>query len=230
MSGISVRNSPTPSAPVARRCGQVDQQPGIQQQLDRDAVARHRRQVAQGLVIARAAACARSIAAATDCWMSSLGRISTCAVVAIDDRRCRRARCGRVASCDPADHRNVEGARDDRDMRGRRAFLEHQPHDPPVRVIQQLGRPHRARDQDEFVRQVGASAPGAVPAGEMLLQPVGEILEIEQPLAQIGVGRPASCGVRVSSRTFCTAASAVRPLRTASVMRSSQPRSAANMR
>jgi len=48
----------------------------------------------------------------------------------------------------------VEGARDDRDMRGRRAFFEHQPPHPPMRVVEQLGRSHRTRDEDEFGRQI----------------------------------------------------------------------------
>ena len=86
--------------------------------------------------------------------MSALGRISTLAVIAVDDDDVARLDPARRI-VDPPDDRDVEGARDDRDMRGRRAFLEHQAHDPPMRVIQQLGRPHRAGDKDEFGRQFG---------------------------------------------------------------------------
>ena len=87
---------------------------------------------------------------------------------------------------DPADDRNVEGARHNRHMGGRRALLEHQTHDPPACVVQQLGRSHRARDEDEFVRQF---RPGRTqrPSRQVLLQPVGEVFEIEKTLAQIGV-------------------------------------------
>ena len=55
---------------------------------------------------------------------------------------------------DAADHRDIESPRDDRDMRRRRAFFQHQRLDPPAGVIQQLGRPHRVRDEDELGRRV----------------------------------------------------------------------------
>ena len=51
---------------------------------------------------------------------------------------------------DPADDGNVESPRDDRHMRGRRTFFEHQADDPAMRVIEQLGRTHCAGDQDEL--------------------------------------------------------------------------------
>ena len=55
-----------------------------------------------------------------------------------------------------------------------------------MRVIQQLGRPHRLGDQDEFGRQLGRGGAGGRPV-RILLQPVGEILQIVKPLAQIRV-------------------------------------------
>ena len=88
---------------------------------------------------------------------------------------------------DPPDDRDVEGTRHNRHMGGRRAFLEHETHDPPARVVQQLGWSHRSRDEDEFMRQFG---PGRTqrPPGQVLLQPVGEILEVEQALSQVEIG------------------------------------------
>ena len=62
------------------------------------------------------------------------------------------------------------------------------------------------------------AAPGGRPA-RWLLQAVGEILEIDQALAQIRIGSLHHAAFVVSSRTFCTAASAVRPLRIASAIR-----------
>ncbi len=53
----------------------------------------------------------------------------------------------------PADHRDVEGARDDRHVRGRRALLEDHAAQPGAAVVDQLGRAERARDQDELVGQ-----------------------------------------------------------------------------
>ena len=98
-------------------------------------------------------------------------------VITIDDHDVARLDPARRI-VDPPDDRDVEGARHNRDMGSRRAFLEHQTHDPPARVVQQLGRSHRAGDEDEFVRQFG---PGRAqrPSGQVLLQPVGEILEVE---------------------------------------------------
>ena len=53
-------------------------------------------------------------------------------------------------------------------------------------VVEQLGRPHAAGDQDELVGEIGRR--GAVRRRrEMLLQAVGQILEIGKPLAQIGI-------------------------------------------
>ena len=56
---------------------EVEQQPGIEQELDLDPVAGDRRGVSQGLVKRAGAACGRRRAAATLCWISARGRIST---------------------------------------------------------------------------------------------------------------------------------------------------------
>ena len=85
ISGISVRNSPTPSAPVVVELREVEQQPGIEQQLDRDPVAGDRRDVAQRLVIGAAPACAPRPLPSTDCWMSARGPDQHLRVVAVDD-------------------------------------------------------------------------------------------------------------------------------------------------
>ena len=68
----------------------------------------------------------RACRRATVCWISSPGRTKTLAVVAVDDDDVARPRSRRQRSFDPADDRDVEGPRDDRDMGGRRAFLQHQ--------------------------------------------------------------------------------------------------------
>ena len=107
-------------------------------------------------------------------------------MVAVDDHRVAIVDALRCLG-DAADDRNVESPRDDRDMGRRRAFLQHQSLDPPAGVIQQLGRPHRMRDEDEFGRRVCGGRTGRLP-GEHLLQTICEILQIEQALAQIGFG------------------------------------------
>ena len=72
---------------------------------------------------------------------------------------------------------------------------------------------------------------GAVVVGaeQMLQQPVGEIFEVVDPLAQVVVG---DLAIRawMSSLTRCTAASAVSPVLIASPMRRSQPTSSAIIR
>ena len=174
-----------PAAPGGLELRHVEQQPGIQQQLDRDPVARHGRDVAQGLVIGAPPRARRDrrldrlldIGARTD---------QHAAVVAVDDDDVALLDdAGRLG--DPADDRNVERPRDDRDMHRRRALFEHEPLDPAMRVIQQLGRSHRLGDQDEFGRALGRAAGGGGP-DKTLLQPVGEILQIVKPLPQIRVG------------------------------------------
>ena len=92
---------------------------------------------------------------------------------------------GRVG--DLADRRDAERARHDRDVRGRPAFLQHQRAQLLAVVVEQRRRAHRARDQDRVVGKLLAR--GRVVASDQLAhQPVGEIVEIVQPLAQIRIG------------------------------------------
>ncbi len=152
---------------------------------DLDPVAGHRRGVAQGFVKG-AAARARGHRRGDRLLDIGARADQHRPVLAVDDHDVARFDPARRLG-DAADDRDIEGAGDDRDMGGRRAFLEHQPLDPPVRVIQQLGRPHGVGDEDEFGRHLGGGHAGGLP-GQKLLQPVGEILQIVEPLAQIGVG------------------------------------------
>ena len=69
----------------------------------------------------------------------------------------------------------------------RRALLEHQAAQPRAVVVEQLGRPHVAGDDDHVVGQ--RSRIDGSPAGKPQQQPVGEILQVTQPLADIGIGR-----------------------------------------
>ena len=72
-------------------------------------------------------------------------------------------------------------ARDDGDMRGRGRIFEHQAGKLFAAVIEQLRRPHRARDQHGVVRQIAAAVAVAC---QMPQQAAREIFEIVQPLAQ----------------------------------------------
>ncbi len=85
------------------------------------------------------------------------------------------------------DRSDAERARDDRDMAARAAFLEDQPAQLGAVVVEQGRRAHGARDDDRIVRHGGAVGE-IVLASELMQQPVGEIVEIVQPVAQIRVG------------------------------------------
>ena len=97
---------------------------------------------------------------------------------------------------DMADRRDAERARHDRDMRGRAAFLEHEAAQLLAVVVEQRGGAHRARNKDRIVGKVLAR--GRVVAPDKLAhQPVREIVEIVQALAQIRVGLAQHAGAVV---------------------------------
>ena len=91
---------------------------------------------------------------------------------------------------------HAQRARDDRHMRRRAALFEHDGAQPRAVVLEQLGRPHVAGDENGVLGQLAAGGRGAV-AGEDAQQPIGEIVEIVQPVADIGIGRAQHAGARV---------------------------------
>ncbi|MND40227.1 hypothetical protein D3C80_309610 [compost metagenome] len=84
-----------------------------------------------------------------------------------------------------SDDRNAHGARDDHHMAGHRTVFQHQTAKIGARIIQQLSRTHGARKHDGIGRQLVHAAPGI--AGELTQQPVGQIVKIMHPLAQIRI-------------------------------------------
>ena len=80
--------------------------------------------------------------------------------------------------------------------RVRPAFLEHEAAQPLAVVVEQRRRAHRAGDQDGVLRQALARR-RVVAAGQLAHQAVGEVVEIVQALAQIGVGLPQHAGAGV---------------------------------
>ena len=95
-----------------------------------------------------------------------------------------------------ADGGDAERARDDRDVAGRPDLLEHQAAQALAVVVEQLRRPHVARDDDGVVRQVGGERPVRA-AHQLAQQPVGEVVEIVQPVAQERIGLPLHLRARV---------------------------------
>ncbi len=97
---------------------------------------------------------------------------------------------------DFADGRDAERARHDRDVRGRPAFLQDQAAQLLAVVVEQRRRAHRARHDNRIVRHLLA-ARRVVLAHQHPHQPVGEIVEIVQPVTQIGIGGAQHARARV---------------------------------
>ena len=88
---------------------------------------------------------------------------------------------------DLAHRRDAERARHDRHVRRRAAFLQDEAAQPPAVVVEQRRRAHRAGDHDGIFRE-SFTGRRMFLAGELAHQPIGEIVEIVQPFAQIGIG------------------------------------------
>ena len=97
---------------------------------------------------------------------------------------------------DFAHSRDAERPCDDRHMRVRAAFLEHESAQALAVVIEQRRRSHGAGDEDGIFRQAIARR-CVVLAEQLVHQPVGEFVEVMQPLAQIRVRRPQHARARV---------------------------------
>ncbi len=97
---------------------------------------------------------------------------------------------------DIAHRRDAEGARDDRDVALRAAILQNQAAHLGAIVIEQRRRTHRAGDDDGVVGQVRRVGREAA-ADEFVQQPVGEIVEVVQALAQVGIRLPLHLGAGV---------------------------------
>jgi hypothetical protein len=123
----------------------------------------------------------------------------------------------------PAEHRNAHRARNDDHVRCERAFLKHHALQAPPVIFEQLRRAEIARDEDRILPQSKLRRRAEL-ARDDAQQAVGEILQIVHP-----VGNNGSSIWRIRIRVRCCtrsiAASAVRPLSIASLMRRDQPSS-----
>ena len=174
---------------------QVDGKPGIHQQRDADAV------LGDGRLVPRFAI--EFLPAGAEAHLFGIGRLEVRlrpqmhgAVLAVDDDGIAVFR-HRHGALDLAGDGNAHGARHDDDMAGGGAVLQHQPAQLVARIVEQLGRPHRAGDDDGVARQRRGEHLGAAPH-QLPQQPVGEVVEIAHPLAQIGVGHVQHAGAHVA--------------------------------
>ena len=145
-----------PSAPVIAQRGRILGQPGIDHHADLDAVA----WFTAGSVRIAANSARRFWLSAMRCskpdgsWR--VGRTMTLPLSPSTRIGSPSSTLWRM-SLQPAEHRHAHRARDDRHVRGERAFLEHHALQPPPVVFEQFGRAEVARDQD----RVAASARSA---------------------------------------------------------------------
>jgi hypothetical protein len=106
-------------------------------------------------------------------------------IVAVDDDRVtvlgKRHRARRLP-----DNRNAHGARDDDYMARDGTLFKYQAAHVLARIVEQFGRAHGTRDDDRVVRKVGRRKLGAI-AGKLAQEPVGEVVEIVHPFAQVRI-------------------------------------------
>ena len=201
----------------------VEQQARIHHQPDVHAVAGDGRQIADGgdagdALVAQHAA---RFEGGDDFFRRPQMRF---AGLAVDGDRIARARLIGDAF-HAADQRQAHGARHDGDMRGRRRFLQHQRAEIVAAIIEQFGRAHGARHQHGIVRQI------ALRCSPCRWRSSRRARSSKSCRRSRRNGSPARMTRRrISSCTRSTAASAVRPVRTASRMRWRQPWSWANRR
>ncbi len=190
----SVRNRPMPAAPVSSICGRSMTRPALIISAIVLAVLGDAGLVAQREILrlpARAQFDALDIGA-LDVRRRPHMHVAGRAVD--DDGVARFDKAGGVG--DLADGRNAERARHDRDVRGRAAFFEHEAAQSLAVIIEQRRRPHRARDENGVVRQLLARR-RVILAHQHAHQPVGEVVEIVQAVAQIGIGGAQHAGAGV---------------------------------
>ena len=117
--------------------------------------------------------------------IARVGRTAIGAHVAVDEDDVALA--GDMADVgDAPDHGHAHRARDDRHVRGERAFLEHHALQPALVIFEQLGGAHVARDEDRVLVEPGLRR-GPHPPRHDPHQPVGEILEVVHPLLEQGI-------------------------------------------
>ena len=101
---------------------------------------------------------------------------------------------GRVL--DLADRRNAQRSRDDGDMAVGPAFLEHEAAQARAVVVEEGGRAHGARHEDGVLRQRAVFADEGAP-DQLMQEAVGEIVEVVQPIAQVGIALAQHAGAIV---------------------------------
>ena len=173
---------------------QVDGEPGIDHQFDRLAVLGDAGHVAQRRILRLAAGAEPDPLGIGRFDLRRRADIDRARGAVDDDGIAGIGDAGRVRHF--ADRGDAERARHDRDVGIGGAFLQHQPAQPLAVVVEQRRRSHRARDQDGVVGQMLARGRVILP-DQLPHQPVAEILQVVQAVAQIGIGGAQHAGAGV---------------------------------
>ena len=163
----------------------VDQQAGVHVQADRHAVDGDARRVAQRAVLVLPARAQPRLFGVGRLDVRLRAHLHFAGHAVDDDRVALFDDLGDVGQV--ADGGDRQGARDDGDVARRARFLQHHAAQPRAVVVEQRRRAHRARDQDRVVRQLARLQHQAL-AGELVQQAVGDVGQVVQAIAQIGVG------------------------------------------
>ena len=129
-----------------------------------------------------------------------LGAQVDAALVAIDDDRVPVFGHGDRALHLPGNG-NSHGACDDHDMARDRAFFQDKAAHPVTWIVEQLGRAHRPGNDNGVLRQ-GCRQHFRSMTHQLTQQPVGEIVEIAHPLAQIWIGHMQHARTHVALHLF----------------------------
>ena len=205
---------------------QVDEQAGIHHQRDAVAVAGDRRLVAKQPVLLLAPRPEADLLGIGGFDVGRRSQMDLAGGAVDDDRVAVLAERDDVRGL--ADGGDAERAGDDGDMAGRAALLEHQAADALAVVVEEF---RRAHVRATMIASRGRSCDDG-PCGLFISTRSSRLARSSKSCSRSRRnGSIWRCSrARVSLCTFSTAASAVRPLRIASCMRRTQPRSLANMR
>ena len=194
MNCSSVRNRPIDLRAGFDQVRHVDQEAGVHVEPDPNAVEADRRHVAERAKLRLLARAHTRPFGVGRLDVRRRAQIDLAGIAVDDDRVAVLDNLGHVG--DVADRRDRQRPRDDRDMTRGAPLLEHQAAQTRSVVIEQSRRAHRPRDQNCVFRQFLRQQHKAL-ARELMQQSVGDIGEIVQPVAQIGIRLPLQLGARV---------------------------------
>ena len=172
----------------------VDEQPRIHVQADRDAVEGDGGNIAQRAVLRLLAGAHAGLFGVSRFHVRWRAQMNFACVAVDDDRVALLDDLGDVGNV--AHGRNRQRAGDDRQMARGARLLEHKPAQTRPVVVEERGRTHRARNEDGAFRQLFGQQDEAL-TRELMQEPVGDVGQIMQPIAQIRIGLSLQLGARI---------------------------------